>query len=192
MVAGAEGRRRLNPSMLSATQVRARITDAASHDQWFTELVTPQAASLILGIPADYLPGLSIVISGANEFVRISAGTSRFAAQQAFVDWATNPDDRTKGTFARDAYLVLYGLFQAARHGQGTVAFHEISRMFTETLYALDESWKPLVDFARGGGDIAGEADFENVGEKMNDLWSIIPPGMQKENNRYNPTLLFQ
>lgn len=176
-----------------AAHVRREIAGALRDGTWYSQPVSSNVVACLLGIDKELLANhhMSILFQNTPQGPVISAGTNRQTAMEAFRTWKTSDDPPSRNTFARDAYMTLYRMFQAAAQSAGDVVFAEVAEFFVTALAESDPTWTPFLERIQGFGDIPGDADMRIVGEKMDELWSQIPPGMRSQLGSFNPRNLF-
>lgn len=189
-----EPQRRQSTPLHDAATIRSGISHALHEDEWYNKTVSPRVAACLIGIAPDILENthMAILFHHTPDGYTITAGTTRQVALESFRQWNDAPDDRSKASFARDAYMSLYRMFQAAHQGVGDVVFAELAEYFVTALAERDDTWMPFLERVKGFGDIPGDADAQIIGEKMADLWSQIPRGMQSSLASYSPERMFK
>lgn len=192
MVVAESARTRRSP-ISEAARIRGDIIHALHDETWYSQTVSPEVAACMLGISADALnnPHMAILFQPTKDGFEIAAGTTRQTAMEAFRNWSTAPDKRSKNTFARDCYMTLYPVWQGAQSAAGDGVLAEVAEFFVTAMAEDDPSWEPFLARVRGHGDIAGEEDMRLVAGKMDELWRKIPPGMRSSLASYSPDHLF-
>lgn len=179
--------------MQQAREIRHGITAAMrSEKQWFSQPISFGAATMLTGLPLDVItaPGVSLLFQRSGDSdIQVTAGTTRAVVAEAFRGWSQAPDERTRASFLREAYLSMYGLMQAQITGEAPDVLGEMARLYGEALARQDAGWSNIVSGLQTGISLDGE--FRQMSAKMQELWNKIPRGMRQSMASYDPRNMF-